>query len=414
MPSFDLVRVEPNGEAVVAGRASPRATVLLVVDGREHARAVADGTGAFAIVADPIPPGSHGVVIEAIAADGSRGVSAQTVTVALAENRRDPPLVTVAAPGRPTVIVSRPDAPGPVASAPPSLNPAPALPAAEPPRPVAAAPPSSTPAARAEAPVGVAPPAAGPAAAPPEPAARPVIRIESVEVEAPGRLYVSGRGAPGATVRLYLNDALVATGVAAADGRISFAIERGLRAGRYRVRLDEAGPGGGRVASRAEVPFDMPSTAVASTEPTAPAGSAPPNAPPWPAPDPAAAAPVRAAQAPATGGSLPPPAAAAPPASASPPRHVAAVPPASIPDAPPVAQPRTPAPASAVPARRAATVTVATVSTATVTRGESLWAISQRLYGDGHRYTVIYGANSGQIRDPNLIYPGQVFVMPAR
>jgi nucleoid-associated protein YgaU len=47
-----------------------------------------------------------------------------------------------------------------------------------------------------------------------------------------------------------------------------------------------------------------------------------------------------------------------------------------------------------------------------VSRGDSLWRISQRIYGKGYRYTVIYGANQTQIRNPNLIYPGQIFVLP--
>ncbi len=44
--------------------------------------------------------------------------------------------------------------------------------------------------------------------------------------------------------------------------------------------------------------------------------------------------------------------------------------------------------------------------------GNSLWRIARRLYGDGFQYTVIYEANADQIRDPDLIYPGQVFNMP--
>ena len=44
--------------------------------------------------------------------------------------------------------------------------------------------------------------------------------------------------------------------------------------------------------------------------------------------------------------------------------------------------------------------------------GNSLWRISRRLYGKGVRYTVIYEANKGQIRDPDLIYPGQIFTVP--
>lgn len=45
--------------------------------------------------------------------------------------------------------------------------------------------------------------------------------------------------------------------------------------------------------------------------------------------------------------------------------------------------------------------------------GNSLWRIARRLYGEGLQYTVIYEANREQIRDPNLIYPGQVFSAPA-
>ncbi|MEQ8746849.1 LysM peptidoglycan-binding domain-containing protein [Pyruvatibacter sp.] len=44
--------------------------------------------------------------------------------------------------------------------------------------------------------------------------------------------------------------------------------------------------------------------------------------------------------------------------------------------------------------------------------GNNLWKIAQRLYGSGYQYTVIYQANRDQIRDPNLIYPGQVFEAP--
>jgi nucleoid-associated protein YgaU len=44
--------------------------------------------------------------------------------------------------------------------------------------------------------------------------------------------------------------------------------------------------------------------------------------------------------------------------------------------------------------------------------GNNLWRIAQHSYGDGLRYTEIYQANLTQIRDPNLIYPGQVFAVP--
>ena len=44
--------------------------------------------------------------------------------------------------------------------------------------------------------------------------------------------------------------------------------------------------------------------------------------------------------------------------------------------------------------------------------GANLWRIARRVYGRGTRYTVIYQANREQIRDPNRIYPGQVFSVP--
>lgn len=52
------------------------------------------------------------------------------------------------------------------------------------------------------------------------------------------------------------------------------------------------------------------------------------------------------------------------------------------------------------------------INTAIVSRGDSLWRISRRVYGRGLRYTVIYDANQEQIRNPDLIYPGQIFVLP--
>jgi nucleoid-associated protein YgaU len=44
--------------------------------------------------------------------------------------------------------------------------------------------------------------------------------------------------------------------------------------------------------------------------------------------------------------------------------------------------------------------------------GNSLWRISRVIYGRGVEYTVIYDANKDQIRNPNLIYPGQIFATP--
>ena len=44
--------------------------------------------------------------------------------------------------------------------------------------------------------------------------------------------------------------------------------------------------------------------------------------------------------------------------------------------------------------------------------GNSLWRIARRLSGKGIDYVYIYDSNQGQIRDPDLIFPGQVFQVP--
>jgi len=52
--------------------------------------------------------------------------------------------------------------------------------------------------------------------------------------------------------------------------------------------------------------------------------------------------------------------------------------------------------------------------TRVVSRGDSLWRISRVTYGVGTRYALVYRANRDRIRDPDRIYPGQVFVLPMR
>jgi len=45
--------------------------------------------------------------------------------------------------------------------------------------------------------------------------------------------------------------------------------------------------------------------------------------------------------------------------------------------------------------------------------GDHLWKIARQRYGSGFQFTLIYEANKDQIRDPDLIYPGQIFTLPA-
>jgi nucleoid-associated protein YgaU len=48
----------------------------------------------------------------------------------------------------------------------------------------------------------------------------------------------------------------------------------------------------------------------------------------------------------------------------------------------------------------------------TVVKGDSLSKIAKRVYGDAQQWRKIYEANRDQIKNPDLIYPGQTFTIP--
>lgn len=73
--------------------------------------------------------------------------------------------------------------------------------------------------------------------------------------------------------------------------------------------------------------------------------------------------------------------------------------------------PKTEKPTVTTTKERPAT-TAPKATTYTVKKGDTLWAISKKYLGDGARYMEIYNANKGIIKDPNLIYVGQVLTIP--
>lgn len=423
--AFDLVRVEPTGDAVIAGRGAPGARVELLRNGETHDSLVVDATGAFAFVPPPLPAGTSDVTLRATLPSGEVLTSRQSVTIVVDESLTQQPMVAMVEPGAATVVLSRPEtpaaaepaeapaaevveetgeesgeevaertaeAPAPAASetaqgetaqietVAAAENAATETSAAEVETPAAEAAEAATaepaPAEQSVAEAAPAPEQAAPAAAettaqparpaPPAAPARAAIRIESVEAETGGGLFVTGAGAPLAQIRLYLNDTFVARAQTDTAGAVSFAIGRGVMPGSYQVRLDEVADLTGQVLSRAEVSFAVPAfVAVAPEAETEATAETPAQAAAQPQTEVAAAAPET-------------------PASADP----------------------------AATSRDPATVTIPEVSTAQVTRGDSLWRISRQIYGRGVRYTEIFEANKDQIRDPDLIYPGQIFVLP--
>jgi len=94
-PVFDIARIEPAGDAVIAGRAAPGASVELLRDGKVHDRAVADRSGQFVMVPLRLPAGNYELTLRSRRTDGKDATSKQSVAVALQPSLKDQ---TVAAP----------------------------------------------------------------------------------------------------------------------------------------------------------------------------------------------------------------------------------------------------------------------------------------------------------------------------
>jgi nucleoid-associated protein YgaU len=298
-------------------------------------------------------------------------------------------------------------------------------------------------------------------------AATPRTAITGVAADAAGRMVTTGEAVPGALLRLYLNGSLLANVTAGAKGTWSLTVEHGMTGGAYAIRADEVDRAKGAVISRAEVPFNYPqqaaeSGAAAALSVPAPLDSAltaasqrpkgaadatlasaqSPQAAPVATSGASPAAPVAnasppmgVASEPASTKSAPALASAAQPAAVAPNQAPAATPPAGVQPAAPAApspaasaalpgasspttapigpaRAREEAAAASAPPEPAANAVVKLIDTHKVIPGDNLWDISQHIYGDGLRYTRIYAANANQIRNPRLIYPGQIFVLP--
>lgn len=356
-PSFDVVRVEPDGSATVAGSAAADAKVSLRVDGAEVAQAQADGQGKFAalftLAASDVP---RLLSLVATLADGTEIAAVETVALA---------------PTKPVAVVSAET----TAETPADPPVAPEAPAAV---------------LLTDEGAQVLQPASD---VPPEVLAN--VSVDTITYTPEGALQLGGRGQGAGFVRIYLDDAEKALVEIGADGMWAATLAD-VAAGIYTLRVDQIGADG-KVTSRFETPFKRETLEALA------AASAPAAAEPAESPEPAAEPDAPAEPAPAA---EPETVAAGAEAGAE---AAPAVEPAPVETAAAESAPAEPAPAETVaaePAPPAAPVTI------TVQPGFTLWGIAEQSLGDGVAYVQVFEANKDKIRDPDLIYPGQVFTIP--
>ncbi|KZK92474.1 MULTISPECIES: Ig-like domain-containing protein [unclassified Pseudovibrio] len=372
VPSFDVMRVEPSGDAVVAGRAEAGSIVALISNGDVVGKGIANNSGEFAIVLErPLKPGDHDVSLEATNQETQeKSGSQQHIAVSVPEDESGEVLVVLNEPDAPSKILQLPETPvtaEPVATANAAAQtsgakekaPAPVNAAAETPAQASAnteiavtetpAPVNTTSAQApeaapqtADAPVEVAAQTPAPVETPAAPVAaateEPQLTVKAVETEK-GKVFVAGESEPGAQVRVYVGEEFVGEAQAGTEGRWLVEAEKTIPAGNVEVRADKVENTNGKVEARAQVVFTKGENDVAMI-------------------------PVRlVAEGSGSKGA-------------------------------------------------SATVGIGELPNVIIRRGDNLWTISRRLYGKGTRYTTIYQANSQQIQNPDMIFPGQVFMLP--
>lgn len=203
-PSFDVVRVEPDGSALVAGTAAPGSEVTIYAGSEPIATATADEDGSFVAIFDAEP-------------------SAEPRALTLGEGGRR---------SEETVMLL-PEAPEPAANAP--------------------ATPGETEVAAAPTIAATAIVGAESVEVLPAPGSGGDVTLGSISYAETGAITLAGVGTAGSALRAYVDDRLAKEVTVGADGRWSFALDD-VAAGLYTLRIDEIAPDG-KVASRVETPF---------------------------------------------------------------------------------------------------------------------------------------------------------------
>ena len=385
-PEFEVVRLSPDGEVLVAGKAPAGSTVIVLMDDSEVARAVADANGEFVAF---FRAGESDVarVLTLMVGQGDGAIlSEQTVILA------------PVAPSPPTAGEDRVLAEGGEEEAAPHSGTAVLL----------------TDETDETGGVQVLQPAT--------PQAEQVLTIDTISYSDADTVRLSGRAGPvdddGAAgfIVAYLNNDWANSVAPGRDGQWTMLLS-GVAAGLYTLRIDQTDVQG-TVVARIETPFlreapevvadalgqtgaeaeaQMAEEEIVSAEAdtdmaveAADAGDAVSEmvAKPGIAPETDALATAEVA----TGSEAAPETDALATAEAG-----------TEPEA---------APETDAPVTTEAAPTPPRVQLVTVQPGYTLWGIARRNYGAGILYVRVYEANRDQIRDPDLIYPGQIFTVP--
>jgi LysM repeat protein len=417
-PKFDVVRIEDDGSALIAGQADGRGHVILSVDGVEQAEARADlsGTGQFVIFAFISSTGDQqSLKLHLYAEDGSGPVvSAQTVFVAPATAAATATDST-ATPVQEEVTVS--ESPETVAETDTETEADTETETETDTEIETGTETASTDVASPEAKADKAPATVILAdedgvrvlqdGAPS--AAKPAVTIDTISYSSNGDVILGGRGQAGNFVRIYLDNQFLATSKIAADGYWALELSD-IEPGIYTLRVDELNAAGD-VVSRAETPFkreaaeELAELMAAGTETEEPSAEGPSES--------AAEAEVVDAEA------LP----SVEPEAADDPQPEQVVTQeevnvqAEVAELNPQGEQSSDGGSLAVEGQPADTASVLRTPSKkfrvrTVQPGSTLWAIAKESYGAGIEYFKVFEANKERIRDPDLIYPGQVFEIP--
>ncbi|MGR6466163.1 LysM peptidoglycan-binding domain-containing protein [Rhizobium sp. PAMB 3182] len=266
-PSFDVLRVEPDGSTVIAGNGQPGAKLEIMDGDKVLTTSKIESSGDFAAVLDnPLSPGDHQLTLKTTTDDGKTTSSEEVATISVPADDKGQLLAMVTKPGEASRIITAPTEEPKAAEAPAAAEanaPATETASAEP-----AAPKPEAPAA-AEAP---APAAEKPTTETAAAAGEPDVRISAVELEG-DKVFVAGSAAPGARVRAYADGKLI--GEFPADDKGRFVIDGAMKlsVGDHEIRTDVV-DADGKVVVRATVPFNRPegeAVAAVAGKPAAPA-----------------------------------------------------------------------------------------------------------------------------------------------